>query len=234
VKIWSRQCRSNAEQQFTSIAIQKREIGLNLFCGLGILEAHEGYGFLTACRKRRRTVPDTPGNDLRSRTMTQPETYRFANDGRFPNSALPLLVYRSAMAPDAGAMEQIFAANEWSNAWRDGIFTYHHFHSIAHEVLGIARGEVQVAFGGPSGQTVTVRAGDVVVIPAGVGHRNMGQTDNLLVVGAYPGGSDYDTLRGRPEEHEKALWAIAAVPLPACDPVSGRDGPLRLLWSKAE
>ena len=93
---------------------------------------------------------------------------------------------------------------------------------------------MKVAFGGPSGQTVTVRAGDIVVIPAGVGHRNMGQTDDLLVIGAYPGGSDYDTLRGKPEEHENALRAIAAVPLPACDPVSGGDGPLRLLWSKAE
>ncbi len=166
--------------------------------------------------------------------MTQPETYRFADDGCFPNSVLPLLVYRGAVASDPAAMERTFAANRWSNAWRDGIFSYHHFHSIAHEVLGIARGEVQVAFGGPSGQTVTVKAGDVVVIPAGVGHRNMGQTDGLLVVGAYPGGSDYDTRRGKPEEHDEALRAIAAVPLPACDPVSGQDGPLRMLWARGE
>ena len=164
--------------------------------------------------------------------MIEPETYRFADDGRFPNSKLPLLVYRGALPVDPAAMERAFAANDWSNGWRDGIFTYHHFHSIAHEVLGIARGEVQVAFGGPSGQTVTVWAGDVVAIPAGVGHRNMGQTDDLLVVGAYPGGSDYDTRRGDPGEHEAALRAIAAVPLPASDPVCGRDGPLRNLWAK--
>ncbi len=166
--------------------------------------------------------------------MTQPESYRFADDGRFPNSVLPLLVYRGAVASDPAAVERTFAANQWSNAWQDGVFTYHHFHSIAHEVLGIAKGEVQVAFGGPSGQTVTVRAGDVIVIPAGVGHRNMGQTDDLLVIGAYPGGSDYDTRRGNPEEHDDALRAIAAVPVPACDPVSGRDGPLRMLWTQCE
>ncbi len=129
-------------------------------------------------------------------------------------------------------MEQAFAANGWSNGWRDGIFTYHHLHSIAHEVLGIATGEAQVAFGGPSGQTVTVKAGDVVVIPAGVAHRNMGQTDDLLVIGAYPGGSDYDTLRGKPEEHAAAMRAITAVPLPDSDPVSGREGPLRGLWGR--
>lgn len=117
--------------------------------------------------------------------MDQPETYRFADDGSFPNLALPLLVYRDALPHDPAAMTRVFGANGWSNAWQDGIFRYHHFHSIAHEVLGIARGSVQLMFGGPSGQTVAVQAGDVVVIPAGVGHRNMGQSADLLVVGAY-------------------------------------------------
>jgi uncharacterized protein YjlB len=163
--------------------------------------------------------------------VSAPETYRFADDGRFPNSALPLLVYRGALPPDPAAMERAFAANGWTNAWRDGIFSYHHFHSIAHEVLGIAAGDVRVAFGGPLGQEVAVRAGDVVVIPAGVAHRNMGASADLLVVGAYPGGGDYDIRRGEPAEHEAAVRAIAAVPLPDSDPVSGRDGHLRPLWA---
>jgi uncharacterized protein YjlB len=159
-----------------------------------------------------------------------PETHSFADDGRFPNSALPLLVYRGALPPDAAAMERAFAANGWSNSWRNGIFRYHHFHSIAHEALGIAAGEVRVAFGGPSGREVAVRAGDVVVIPAGVAHRNMGASADLLVVGAYPGGSDYDIRRGDPAEHAVALYAIAAVEVPESDPSAGRDGPLRRLW----
>jgi uncharacterized protein YjlB len=163
--------------------------------------------------------------------MSDVETYRFADDGRFPNSALPLLVYRGALPPDPAAMERAFAANGWSNSWRDGIFDYHHFHSIAHEVLGIASGEVRVAFGGPSGQEVTVRAGDVVAIPAGVAHRNMGASADLLAVGAYPGGGDYDIRRGDPAEHAAALCAIAAVPLPDSDPVSGQGGFLRRLWA---
>jgi uncharacterized protein YjlB len=163
--------------------------------------------------------------------MDAPETYRFADDGRFPNSPYPLLVYRGALPADPAAMERAFAANDWSNSWRDGIFTYHHFHSTSHEVLGIAAGEVRVAFGGPAGREVTVRAGDVVVIPAGVGHRNMGQTADLLVVGAYPGGCGYDLLRGDPAEHAAALRAIAAVPLPSRDPVAGLDGGLTRLWT---
>jgi len=97
-------------------------------------------------------------------------------------------------------------------------------------VLGIAKGDVRVAFGGPSGQELTVQAGDAVVIPAGVAHRNMGQSAALLVVGAYPGGSDYDIRRGDPAEHAAAVRAIAAVPRPRRDPVLGRDGCLRRLW----
>jgi uncharacterized protein YjlB len=162
--------------------------------------------------------------------MSDAEAYQFVDDGRFPNSALPVLVYRRALPPDPAAMERVFAAHDWSNSWRNGIFGFHHFHSTAHEVLGIAAGEVQVAFGGPSGQEVTVRAGDVVIIPAGVAHRNLGQGADLLVVGAYPGGSDYDICRGDPAEHAAAVRAIAAVPLPTNDPVLGRDGCLRRRW----
>ena len=111
------------------------------------------------------------------------------------------------------------------------MFRYHHFYSIAHEVLGIAAGEVRVAFGGPSGREVTVRAGDVV-IPAGVAHRNMGQSAGLLVVGAYPGGSDYDIRRGAPSEHGSVTRAIAAVPMPDKDLVLGDGGGLRRLWKR--
>ena len=162
--------------------------------------------------------------------MSDPEAYRFADDGRFPNSPLTLLVRRRALPPDPAAIERAFAAQGWSNAWRNGIFGFHHFHSTAHEVLGIAAGEARVAFGGPSGRELLVRAGDAVVIPAGVAHRNMGQSADLLVVGAYPGGAGYDLRRGDPAEHAAAVRAIAAVPVPGNDPVLGRDGVLRRFW----
>lgn len=161
------------------------------------------------------------------------ETYRFADDGRIPNNILPLLLYRRALSGGnvAGALERCFAANDWRGGWRDGIYGFHHFHSISHEVLGIARGDAVVRFGGEQGQSVIVMAGDVVVIPAGVGHRLERGSPDLLVVGAYPEGRAWDLRRGNPVERAEVLANIAAVPLPATDPLQGAGGPLTVIWT---
>ncbi len=50
------------------------------------------------------------------------------------------------------------------------------------------------------------------------------------MVGACPGGSDYDIRRGDPAEHAAAVHAIAAVPRPGHDPVLGPNGCLCRLW----
>jgi uncharacterized protein YjlB len=163
-------------------------------------------------------------------TPSDPETFHFADDGRIPNSPLPLLVYRKAVPADPAAIERRFAAHGWSGGWRNGIYPFHHFHSTAHEVLGIARGAAEVRFGGPDGRTLRVEAGDVVMIPAGVAHRNVGDSGDLLVVGAYPGGAEYDLKRGDPAEHDTAARNVARVPLPAQDPVYGSGGSLLRLW----
>lgn len=165
------------------------------------------------------------------------EAYRFEDGGRIPNNpALPLLLYRAAIRPGEDAVarfEALFAANGWGGGWRDGIYAYHHFHSNAHEVLGIARGEARVRLGGEGGATVAVRAGDVIVIPAGVGHKNEGASDDLLVVGAYPGGRQPDLRTGEPGERSEVLENIRKVPLPDADPIHGADGPLLQHWRKA-
>lgn len=164
--------------------------------------------------------------------MNQPLRFSFTGDGMIPNSKLPLLVYRHAVPADPAAIERIFAANHWPPAWRNGVYAFHHFHSRAHEVLGIARGQVRVLFGGPGGQVLDAAAGDVIVIPAGVGHCSQGQTDDLLIVGAYPDtGPAADTRRGLPAEYEDAAHAAAAVPLPVADPVQGPGGALTELWA---
>jgi uncharacterized protein YjlB len=124
-------------------------------------------------------------------------TYSFADDGAIPNNpTLPLLVYPGALdlsADDpAATCEAVFAANGWGECWRNGIYPFPHYHSTAHEVLGICCGEAKVRFGGGTGIVLTVRAGDVVVIPAGVGHQNLGASPDLLVVGAYPRGQRFD------------------------------------------
>ena len=161
---------------------------------------------------------------------SDPETFIFAGDGWIPNSRLPLLVYRRALPTDPAAIERHFTAHDWSGGWRNGIYSFHHFHSTAHEVLGIASGAAEVRFGGSGGQTLRVEAGDVVVIPAGVAHCKQGTSGGLLVVGAYPGGAEYDLKRGDPAEHDAAVRNVSRVPLPAQDPVYGRGGPLLRLW----
>jgi uncharacterized protein YjlB len=42
---------------------------------------------------------------------------------------------------------------------------------------------------------LTVKAGDVVVVPAGVAHCNQGQSSDLLIVGAYPDNGPRPDLR---------------------------------------
>ena len=161
-----------------------------------------------------------------------PQTFLFQDDGRIPNSGLSLVLYRGAVPPDPTAIEQRFAANGWSNSWRDGIYPYHHFHSIAHEVLGVAAGEATVLFGGAGGEAVRIGPGDVVVIPAGVGHCNQGSSADFRVVGAYPGGADWDLRRGDPAERAEVLRNLAAVPMPGADPVEGSRGPLLRIWGR--
>jgi uncharacterized protein YjlB len=163
------------------------------------------------------------------------ETYRFTDDGTVPNSALPLVVYRGAL-PDTGDRaafcEGMFARNGWPDSWRNGIHPYHHYHSTAHEVLGIARGNTRVLLGGESGRSVELRAGDVVVIPAGVAHKREAASGDLLVIGSYPRGQDPDMCRAEPDRHDRAAASIAGVPLPASDPVTGAAAPLLDCWAE--
>jgi uncharacterized protein YjlB len=149
------------------------------------------------------------------------EQHRFAPSGAIPNSRLPLLIWRGALAGDAGGITAHFARHGWSNAWTDGVFPYHHFHSTAHEALGVSRGEARIRFGGPAGETLALRAGDAVVIPAGVGHCREWASADFEVVGAYPGGADYDIRRGEPAERAEVEANLAAVLRPARNPVDG-------------
>jgi uncharacterized protein YjlB len=165
------------------------------------------------------------------------EEHRFTDDGQVPNNpALPLIVYRGALntGPRAAAdCEALFAANDWGAAWRNGVYSHHHYHSTAHEALGIVAGSVRVRLGGEHGATVELCAGDVVVVPAGVAHKNEGASPDLMVVGAYPGGRCPDMCRPGARERERALRNIPGVALPACDPVYGKSGPLIDLWRAA-
>ncbi len=160
-----------------------------------------------------------------------PDTFRFADDGSIPNSQFPALVYRGVLAPgETDGFEALFAGNGWTAAWRDGIFPYHHYHSTAHEVLGVASGTARVQLGGEGGEALELGPGDVVVIPAGVGHKRIEASGDFVIVGAYDRGRDWDVLKGEPGERPQADENIAAVPLPEADPVLGAAGGIPGLW----
>jgi len=162
--------------------------------------------------------------------------HRFADDGLTPNHPQwPLIHYRGAVKLDAAfdpaaIFEVLFDSHGWRDGWRDGIYDFLHYHSHAHEVLGIARGFVRARFGGARGRDIVLKAGDVIVQPAGTGHQRISASDDLLVVGAYPGHSDYDECRPTKGDHDRALHDIAAANAPRTDPVYGMHGPLKELW----
>jgi uncharacterized protein YjlB len=165
------------------------------------------------------------------------EVLLLADDGLVPNNPrLPLVLYRGALETDGlkrapeRAFEALFQSNGWLGAWVDGIYDFHHYHSTAHEVLGIAKGAARVMFGGAQGPAVELAAGDAVAIAAGVGHCLVEGDEQLVVVGAYPVGQNWDLCRATPTDRDKALENIPWVPLPEFDPIFGPAGPILDLW----
>jgi uncharacterized protein YjlB len=161
--------------------------------------------------------------------------YPLASGGAIPNHPRwPLLVYPAAVAiegPDpAAAFERLFGENRWPAAWRNGVYPFHHFHTTAHEALGVYSGEVTVQFGGDGGVALTARPGDVLVLPAGTGHKKLSSRGALGIVGAYPAGQHPDMNTPLLANAKRTTEAVARVALPELDPVHGADGPLFAHW----
>jgi uncharacterized protein YjlB len=169
--------------------------------------------------------------------MPQIQTFHFDNDGHIPNHpTLPLLLYPGVLAEEQNrisACRALFERHQWGGVWVNGVFSYHHYHSSAHEVLAVANGSAQIRFGGPHGTSLQVQAGDVVLIPAGVGHCKEESSTDFRVVGAYPAGQRPDICTGDPAERPGALERIRQVPLPQSDPLYGAEGPVQETWHNA-
>jgi uncharacterized protein YjlB len=148
------------------------------------------------------------------------ETWRAPAGDAIPNHpSFAVLLYRGTGLTDPAAARERFAANGWGGSWVDGVFDFHHFHSTSHEVLAVVAGSATLELGGPQGRAFEVSAGDVVVLPAGTGHRRASADGAFTVVGAYPAGQeDYDLLRAA---DDAARARIAALLAPAGDPVGG-------------
>ncbi len=151
----------------------------------------------------------------------------------FPNNELPLLLYKNAAGkaqPDPEWFEETFRTNGWTGSWRNGVYSFHHFHAEAHEVLGCYSGNASVLFGGPDGTEARLEAGDALIVPAGVGHCLIKASASFHVVGAYPKGTYPDLRRGSAKEYEILQRTVKAVPRPLRDPISGMTGALQELW----
>ena len=174
------------------------------------------------------------------------------------NETLPLIVYRAAV--DVGGdepesvLERTFGENDWGDGFRGDTYPFPHYHSAAHEVVGCARGKARLQFGGPRGPVVDVKAGDAVLIPAGVVHCRLDDAPGYASVGAYPPGqspdlcvsseADAEAARQRDDTSDLELKvvgrnelpgtkaSIAGTALPATDPIAGPDGPVATLWLK--
>ncbi|MGL6245923.1 cupin [Pseudomonas sp.] len=162
------------------------------------------------------------------------QTLMFERNDWVPNNPrLPVILYPGAIAVQgddpAALFEQTFSANGWPPQWRYGVYTYHHYHTEGHEVLGIASGHARLMLGGPGGHVLEVSSGDVLLLPAGTGHCSLGSSDDFLVVGAYPPGQQADICREAPTKAQ--LASIDTLLFPDQDPVQGPQGAVYQYWT---
>lgn len=149
---------------------------------------------------------------------------------RVPNNPdHPAAIARDALggAHDDRSVRSLMERNGWGGAWTSIVFDYHHFHPDAFEALAVASGSATLMLGGPQGETVEARAGDVMILPPGFGHRRLAMRDGFRICGAYPPGQEnYTVVRSSSGYDDAMLRQIAAVAKPRTDPVWGADGAL--------
>ncbi|MCG6188912.1 hypothetical protein [Maribellus maritimus] len=163
------------------------------------------------------------------------KTLQLEENGNFlNNSGLPVLLYKDVFRFEgkdpASTIERVFAENNWGASWRNGIYDFQHYHSTAHEALGIYGGWAEVQLGGSGSEIVRIEKGDLVVLPVGTAHKRINSGDGFAVVGAYPDGQQWDMNYGKAEEVQSAKENISKVKLPENDPVFGRDGKMFEFW----
>ncbi|MGI4829708.1 MAG: cupin [Janthinobacterium lividum] len=172
------------------------------------------------------------GSAVKAEQRPEVEKLQLSRNGWMPNNErLPVLHYRRAISSGevASMMEETFQRNQWPAQWRNGIYSFHHYHSTAHEVLGFAAGSAQLILGGEGGHNVLVESGDVLVLPAGTGHFLLHAEPGFLVVGAYPVGQHWDICRSAPDA--TAIERMRTLYFPQSDPLAGKEGELVHAWS---
>ena len=98
--------------------------------------------------------------------------------------------------------------------------------------MGVIRGRTIIRVGGDNGMMIRIEKGDVLLIPAGVAHQNMRREKDVICIGGYPKGKDYDINYGKKQERPAADEKIAKVKVPGFDPVNGKNGSMYRIWNK--
>lgn len=154
---------------------------------------------------------------------------------RIPNTSLqsrPLIIYHKAFNASPSELNAHFKKiGEVTPQWVYTMYSQTHFHSTTHEVLGVVSGRARLCFGGeenPDRFEPTVEQGDLIIVPAGVGHRlmdDLSHTESFKMVGAYPPDAEWDMCYGQPGEEEK-IQRIETLDWFHRDPLYGKDGPV--------
>jgi len=171
------------------------------------------------------------GFGLEAAPGAAPELLWLNKNGWMPNNtSLPVLLYRGILRSERDlteSLERLVRRHGWTPEWRNGVYPFHHYHSTAHEVLAFSRGEAKLILGGelPGGREITVRAGDIALLPCGTGHCRVSSTPDFLVSGAYSLGQQWDLLRAAPDP--AAVERMRRLQFPDSDPLGGK---LELVW----
>mmetsp|Transcript_16151 Transcript_16151/g.24598 ORF Transcript_16151/g.24598 Transcript_16151/m.24598 type:complete len:208 (-) Transcript_16151:1035-1658(-) len=143
------------------------------------------------------------------------------DDGTFPNNENhPLMIYKNCFHGSQSEAEMKIVEGGWTSPWVWGVFTFHHYHSTAWELLLCVQGEAQIQLGGPSGPTIRVERGDLMLVPPGFAHKQLSERGGFALLGAYPDcqGVNVDTLKGKPSDQQRRN--ILDCPTPHKDPIS--------------
>ncbi|KAH7928824.1 hypothetical protein BV22DRAFT_1003976 [Leucogyrophana mollusca] len=152
-----------------------------------------------------------------------------------PNTSLqnkPLFIYHSCFPRSASASTietHLKSIGVVAPQWRYTMYSTTHFHSTSHEVLCISSGRAKLCFGGennPGRVEAELKKGDVIIMPAGVGHRLLEDLDGgFEIVGSYPKGKNWDMCYGR-EDEESKIEGIKDLRWFERDPIYGDEGPV--------
>ncbi|GAY76929.1 cupin domain-containing protein [Sporolactobacillus inulinus] len=165
-----------------------------------------------------------------SQKFVKVQTFTFKDDGTIPNNPyFQVLIYPGAFKGRTDQIVSTFKKNNWGNNWVDGVFSYHHFHSTSHEVLGVISGKATLRLGGEQGKDFNVNVGDVVVLPAGTGHKRLSASNDFSIAGGYPDGRDYDLQTKESPQYKENISKVGKAKQ---DPVYGNQGPLLSIWKK--